>query len=124
MQPKRSFRCAARSPAPAEALAGSGAIVLPSVAEGFGLVLIEAMAAGVPVIATNVAGIRDVVRHDVTGLLVPVGDVGALAGAIRRVAEDSALRERLVAAAKVDVAARFLWSTVLRRYAAWLRLHH
>ena len=107
---------------PADALSRSGAIVLPSVAEGFGLVLIEAMAAGIPVIATNFSGIRDVVRHGVTGLLVPVGDVGAMAGAIRRVVDDSSLRDRLVAAAKADVEERFTWATVLGRYVDWLRL--
>ena len=59
---------------PQEALAQIDLLVLPSMAEGFGLVLIEAMAAGVPVVATNVAGIRDVVVNGETGVLVPPGD--------------------------------------------------
>jgi glycosyltransferase involved in cell wall biosynthesis len=84
---------------PAEALRGAELLVLPSQAEGFGLVLIEAMAAGVPVVATDVPGIRDVVRDGVTGILVPVGSPGALADAIRRVLEDQNLRQSLVAAA-------------------------
>src|SRR5438309_425055 len=73
---------------PQTALAESALLVLPSLAEGFGLVLIEAMAAGLPVIATDVAGIHDVVRPNETGLLVPPGDASALAMAISRVITD------------------------------------
>jgi len=54
-------------PRPQEALRQVGMLILPSAAEGFGLVLIEAMVSGVPVVATDVAGIRDVVRHGQTG---------------------------------------------------------
>ena len=60
-------------PRPQEELAQIGLLVLPSEAEGFGLVLIEAMAAGVPVVATDAPGIRDVVEHERTGLLVREG---------------------------------------------------
>jgi glycosyltransferase involved in cell wall biosynthesis len=101
---------------PQEALREMGVLVLPSDAEGFGLVLIEAMAAGVPVVATNVPGIRDVVRDGQTGLLVPPRSPAALAGAIARLAADEPLRRRLVAAAKEDVAARFTWPAVLEQY--------
>ena len=107
---------------PADALQRSGMLVLPSLAEGFGLVLIEAMAAGIPVIATDVAGIRDVVRPNVTGLLVPAGDAGALAGAMQRMTHDPSLRETLVTAARLDVAHRFTWAIVLQQYASWLRI--
>ncbi len=98
---------------PQEPLATAGMLVLPSLAEGFGLVLIEAMAAGVPVVATDVPGVRDVVRTGETGLLVPAGDAIALAAAIRRVVDDGPLRERLVAAATADVRRRFTWDAVL-----------
>ena len=59
-------------------------LVLPSEAEGFGLVLIEAMASRVPIVATDVAGICDVVRNGETGLLVPVANPTAMAAAIRQ----------------------------------------
>ncbi len=62
---------------PVGALASIDVLVLPSDAEGFGLVLIEAMAAGVPVIGTNVPGIRDVIENGMNGLLVPAQSAGA-----------------------------------------------
>ena len=104
---------------PKDALDQIDILVLPSSAEGFGLVLIEAMAAGVPVVATNVPGIRDVVRDNETGLLVPVNAPLAIAEAVKRLA-DSTLRERLVANAMNDVSARYSWSTILPRYRALL----
>jgi glycosyltransferase involved in cell wall biosynthesis len=91
-------------------------LVLPSQAEGFGLVLIEAMAAGVPVVATNAPGIRDVVKHDQTGLLVPIASPPQLAQAIRRLLADKALRDRLTQAARHEVQDRFTWTTVLPLY--------
>jgi glycosyltransferase involved in cell wall biosynthesis len=103
-------------PHPRDALGQIGLLVLPSEAEGFGLVLIEAMAAGVPVVATNAPGIRNVVRHDVTGLLVPVGSPRDLAGAIRRVLDDHPLRQRLIFAAGAEVLRRFTWDAVLPKY--------
>jgi len=107
---------------PQEALKQIDLLVLPSSAEGFGLVLIEAMAAGIPVIGTNAPGIRDVVRNGETGLLVPVGLPQELAEAIRRVMEDSALRHRLVSRALEDVRERFTWAAVLREYAELLEI--
>jgi glycosyltransferase involved in cell wall biosynthesis len=107
---------------PQDALESIDLLVLPSSAEGFGLVLIEAMAAGIPVIGTNAPGIRDVVRHGETGLLVPVGSPQELADAIRRVKDDSALRHRLVARALEDVHERFTWQAVLEQYADLLEI--
>lgn len=65
-----------------ECLAGMDIFVLPSLNEGMGRALIEAMAAGRPVIASRVGGIPAVVRHRDTGMLVPPGDVRALEGAV------------------------------------------
>jgi glycosyltransferase involved in cell wall biosynthesis len=65
-------------------LAGMDLFVLPSLNEGMGRALIEAMSAGLPVIASRVGGIPAVVSHERTGLLVPPGDAGALADALRR----------------------------------------
>jgi glycosyltransferase involved in cell wall biosynthesis len=99
-----------------------GMLVLPSLAEGFGLVLIEAMAAGVPVVATDAPGIRDVVVHERTGLLVPVAAPEALAGAIARLIDDAALRRRLIDNALREVRGRFAWPAVLRQYRDVLKL--
>jgi 2-deoxystreptamine N-acetyl-D-glucosaminyltransferase/2-deoxystreptamine glucosyltransferase len=107
---------------PRDALRQAEALVLPSEAEGFGLVLIEAMAAGVPVVATIAPGIRDVVRHGVTGLLVPIGSPPELAAAIRTVLEDQKLRQSLVAAAFADVRRRFTWDSVIGEYRRCLRV--
>jgi glycosyltransferase involved in cell wall biosynthesis len=101
---------------PQSALAQSGLLVLPSLAEGFGLVLIEAMAAGVPVVATDVPGIRDVVQHERTGLLTPPSNAPALATAIRRMVDERQLRTRLIQQAADNVRIRFTWDAVLQRY--------
>ena len=100
-----------------EAIPKIDILVLPSAAEGFGLVLIEAMAAGIPVVATNVAGIRDVVRDGMTGLLVQPFAPAELWRAIDRLLNDLSLRNRLVAQARVDVVRRFSWDVVLPQYA-------
>ncbi len=81
--------------------------VCPSFLEGFGLAAAEAMAAGIAVIASDVDGLRSLVDHERTGLLVPPGDAEALAAAIIRLLSDDALRARVGAAARVDVRARF-----------------
>ena len=66
--------------------------VLPSLAEPFGLVLIEAMALGRPVIATRAGGPREIVEENVTGLLIPPGDPAALARAMQLLLKDKVLR--------------------------------
>ena len=90
--------------------------VQPSHFEAMGLAAAEAMAAGLPVIASDTGGYRDFVTHEQTGLLVPPGDVEALAAAITRLADDSALRSRLGAKAR-DVAEQFDERVVLERFA-------
>ncbi len=73
--------------AKAAELATASALVVPSRAEGFGQVLIEARAAGTPVVAADVGGVADVLSGYPQSLLVPAGDDGALASALRRVVE-------------------------------------
>ena len=75
--------------------------------DGLPTVLIEAMALGVPVVATPVTGIPELVEHEVTGLLVPERDPAALAAAIRRLLTDDQLVQRLTAAARARVEDRF-----------------
>jgi len=67
---------------PEQILAASDFLCLPSHREGFGMVIIEAAAVGVPAIGTRIHGITDAIEDRQTGLLVPLGDVGALAEAI------------------------------------------
>ncbi|HEX5132120.1 MAG TPA: glycosyltransferase family 4 protein [Candidatus Krumholzibacteria bacterium] len=74
----------------ADILAGSDALLLPSRVEGFGYVLVEAMAVGIPCIASNVSSIPEIVRDGETGILHPVGDTGAIVAAIDRVLSDPA----------------------------------
>jgi glycosyltransferase involved in cell wall biosynthesis len=70
--------------------------VVPSLwPEGFGLVILEAMSAGCALVATNHGGAPEIVENEVSGLLVPPGDVDALAAAIERLVTDEALRRRL-----------------------------
>jgi glycosyltransferase involved in cell wall biosynthesis len=75
--------------------------------DGLPNVVVEAMACGVPVVASALSGIPEAVEHERTGLLVPPGDPAALATAIERVLTDAALRARLVAAARRRVEERF-----------------
>jgi glycosyltransferase involved in cell wall biosynthesis len=81
------------------------AAVLPSRWENFPHLVVEALAVGTPVIASAVGGVPELVHDGENGLLVPAGDAGALAAAIRRVVTDEALRSRLAAAAAPSVAA-------------------
>lgn len=90
-----------------EFLARATVFVLPSHAEGLPMALLEAMAAGCPVVASAVGGIPDVVTDGVNGLLVPPGDPRALQEAIARVLADPALAARLGRCARETVAARY-----------------
>jgi phosphatidylinositol alpha-mannosyltransferase len=99
-------------------VAGADVFVAPALGqESFGIVLVEAMAAGVPVVATDIAGYREVVRHDVDGILVPRGDPFALAAAVRKVLSDSALAARLADAGRAR-AQRFRWDVVIEEIEA------
>jgi glycosyltransferase involved in cell wall biosynthesis len=73
----------------------SDILILPSYTEGLGLVLLEAMSQGLSVVASNVGGIPEIVRNEVTGLLFPAGNIDALASAISRLVADDALRVEL-----------------------------
>ena len=81
--------------------------------EGWGLTVLEGNACGTPTVATDVPGLRDSVRDGETGLLVPYGDVDALARALSAILNDPSLRERLSRAA-LAWAARFTWEASAR----------
>lgn len=81
--------------------------VLPSHQEGVSLALLEAMAAGLPVIATAVGGLPEVVRHEESGLLIPPRDPEALARALERLLSEPDLAGRLGAQARRDVEAHY-----------------
>jgi D-inositol-3-phosphate glycosyltransferase len=86
-------------------------VAIPSRYESFGLVAVEAMACGTPVVASRVGGLRFTVEEEVNGLLVPFGDPTPLARALGRVIESDALRQRLSDGALESVV-RFAWPTV------------
>jgi glycosyltransferase involved in cell wall biosynthesis len=90
--------------------------VLPSLWEGLPMVLLEAMAAGCPVVATSVGGVPSAIESGVNGLLVPPRDPAALARALVRVLQDETLRRRFALAGKQAFAARFSAETMTRRY--------
>ena len=91
------------------------AFALPSHAEGSPMSLLEAMAAGCPVVATRVGGIPDAIRDGSNGLLVPAGEARALAAALDRVLADGALAESLGAAARASVAQAHAPATAIER---------
>jgi glycosyltransferase involved in cell wall biosynthesis len=84
-------------------------VACPSHREGFGVVCAEAMAYGRPVVAGDVGGLRDLVVHEETGLLVPPGDVGALRAALRRLLDDADLRRRFGEAGRGRIVEHFTW---------------
>ncbi|HEY7756190.1 MAG TPA: glycosyltransferase family 4 protein [Actinomycetota bacterium] len=98
--------------------AAADAFVAPATGqESFGIVLVEAMAAGLPLVATDIAGYREVVRDGVEGLLVPPNDVEALAASLRRVLGDADLASALGRAGR-ERARAFSWDVVTPRLEA------
>ena len=94
-------------------LDGAVACVLPSYLEGLPMCLLEAMAAGVPVVASRVGGIPDLVDDGVDGLLVEAGDVAALARALERLLAQPALQRAMGAAGRAKVARAYAPGPVL-----------
>jgi glycosyltransferase involved in cell wall biosynthesis len=96
-------------------LAGATVFILPSYAEGMPMALLEAMSWGLPVIATSVGGIPQLVTNEVDGLLVAPGDIDGVAAAITRLMNDATLRGRLGAAARTTIETSFTLEATLER---------
>ncbi len=100
-----------------EALRRSLFTVAPSIwAEPFGIVALEAAAAGKPVVASDIGGLRDIVVDGETGLMVPAGDRAALATALARMSADAEMRERMGEAAARRAVEAFSPESVVPRF--------
>ncbi len=97
----------------AEVLQEIDIFVMPSIQEGLGLSILEALACGVPVVASNVGGIPSIIKHDVSGLLVEPANPMAIAGAIMRVMEDRRLAIRLGQKGRQQVEEKFNLGTMV-----------
>ena len=98
-------------------VAAADCAVVPSRYEPFGLVALEAAAAGTPVVASDVGGLREVVAHRRTGLSVPVGDAAALAEAMGELLTDQVLGRRLAKQARTVLRRDRTWASVADRTA-------
>jgi glycosyltransferase involved in cell wall biosynthesis len=105
----------------AELLGSAVCLVLPSYHEGLPLVVLEAMVAGVPVVATRVGGVPDIVKDGRDALLVPPHDVDALAAALARVLDDAKLAARLSDAAQRRALAEYTPDALAERVGALYR---
>ena len=103
---------------PARALARAQIFVLSSRSEGFPRSVLEAMRAGLPVVATEVGGVPEAVAHGVNGLLVPRCDPGALAAAIGELIHDGERRRRLGAEGRRVYDSRFRFERLADETAA------
>ena len=97
-----------------QAYASADIFVLPSLFEPFGIVLLEAMAAGLPVVASSVGGIVDVVADGKTGLLIPPAKPSALAAGLEQLISDASLRARMAEEARRRVSA-YSWDLIVPR---------
>jgi glycosyltransferase involved in cell wall biosynthesis len=91
-------------------------VVVPSLSEAFGLTAADALALGVPVVASAVGGLPDIVLEGETGLLVPPADAGAIAAAVSRLLDDPELARRLGAAGAERVESKFTDEAMVRKY--------
>lgn len=104
-----------------DALGRMDVFVLPSLAEGISNTILEAMATGLPVVATAVGGNPELVDEGRTGILVPADDLGAMTDALERYVDDDALRESHGKAGRARVEERFSLGAMVRAYDAEYR---
>ncbi|HXC25984.1 MAG TPA: N-acetyl-alpha-D-glucosaminyl L-malate synthase BshA [Gemmatimonadaceae bacterium] len=102
-------------------LANADIFLLPSQSESFGLSALEALASGVPVVGSDAGGLPEVVKHDVTGLLYPVGDVEGMAAGVIGLLKDTNRKAAMSDAATADARSRFALDTIVSEYEALYR---
>ena len=102
----------------ADVMTAADVVVLPSVAEAFGLVVAEAIYLGKPVVATRVGGIPEIVEDGVDGVLVPPADPRSLAAALAPLIDDADRRERIGGAGIARVRRQFSFETMIKDYEA------
>ncbi len=112
IDPRCHFVGRVEEPQLVEAYRAGDVLAFPSIsgAEAFGLVAVEAQACGIPVVASALPGVRTVVAHEETGLLVPPREPASLATALSRLLEDVALRARMGQRTRERVLERFTWT--------------
>jgi N-acetyl-alpha-D-glucosaminyl L-malate synthase BshA len=91
-------------------------LLMPSETEAFGLVALEAMACGVPTVATKVGGVSELISDGEDGFLAPMGDVAAQAASVVRLLTDEALYERVATAARRKAETHFTTETIIPMY--------
>ncbi|MDA1315275.1 MAG: N-acetyl-alpha-D-glucosaminyl L-malate synthase BshA [Acidobacteria bacterium] len=102
-------------------LALADLFLLPSEMEGFGLAALEAMACGVPTVASNVGGVPELITHSVDGMLCPVGDIDTMAQACRDLLSDPERYKTVAGAARQTALTRFCASKIIPLYEDYYR---
>jgi N-acetyl-alpha-D-glucosaminyl L-malate synthase BshA len=102
----------------ADYLSVADVFLLPSLTESFGLAALEAMACEVPVIATRVGGLPEVVRDGETGYLVPLGDTGAMAAYAHRILSDDQFKQAMGRRARAWAVSQFATEKIIPQYEA------
>jgi glycosyltransferase involved in cell wall biosynthesis len=98
--------------ATASVYAANDILVMPSLFEGTPLTLVEAMMSGMPIVTTATCGMKDVIRDDELGLLIPIRSPESIVAAFERLRADETLRERLGRAARREAEAKYTWRQV------------
>ncbi len=106
---------------PRELLWASDVLAMPSLKEGLGVAALEAMASALPVVASDVGGLREVVEDGRSGIVVQPADAGAIAAAIQRLADSAELRLQMGAAARARVVGNYSMETMAARTLALYR---
>ncbi len=104
-----------------ELLASADVFPLPSEQESFGLAALEALSCGIPVVASNIGGVPELVAHGETGFLAPVGDLRAMAGHVLTLVQDSARWQAFSRRAREHVLKHFQLEPAIDRYEALYR---
>jgi glycogen(starch) synthase len=97
-------------------------VVVPSIYEPFGMVALESVAAGTPLVVADTGGLRELVAHGVTGVHFTPGDVNTLVTAVTSLLDDELLARRLVREGRAVLAARYPWTSVAERTDSVYRL--